>query len=207
MGALYAALAEEAATKAGVSLRYYEAPLSVHRHRDGWRVRLVGKGTEREIVARQLVDTTGGASVVGMLGFERRRESETQPGTLIYRLGGFDLQRADLGKMERKAAEAVEAGRLERMDYRGNLRGFLGNGGENAMHVRGADSSDSARHTETNVRGRQSVLRMFRFLKPYPGFEGLKLERVAAGGGDSRDVPHCGRDGGDRGRLQECPEV
>lgn len=175
-GALYAALAEEACVKAGVQLRYYETPLSVRRGEKGWRVQLVGKGMQLELLARQLVDCTGNAAVIGLMGLPRLRESSTQPGTLIYRLTGYNADRADVDAMAIRAREAVQAGRLESADFRHNLRGFLASGGENAMHIPAADSTTSELHTQTNIRGRQSLLRMMRFLKQFPGFENLRLE-------------------------------
>jgi hypothetical protein len=41
-----------------------------------------------------------------------------------------------------------------------------------------ADSSTSQAHTRTNIHGRQSLLRMMRFLKPLPGFADLRIERL-----------------------------
>lgn len=177
-GALYAALAEEACVKAGVRLRYYESPLSITRGDNSWRVQLAGKGMQVVVHARQLVDATGNAAVVGMIGLGRHREAANQPGTLIYRLGGYDLEKADLDGMVEAAAEAVRQGRLEGPDFRQSLRGFLGSGGENSTHILGADSTTSELHTQTNMRGRASMLRMMRFLKPFRGFENLRLERL-----------------------------
>jgi glycine/D-amino acid oxidase-like deaminating enzyme len=177
-GALLAAIAEEACVKAGVELRYYETPLSIRRERTGWRVELAGKGTRIELLARQLVDCTGNAAAIGLIGLPLRRESTTQPGTIIYRLAGYQMDRANLDVMTGSARRAVKAGRLESADFRHDLRGFLSNGGENAMHILGADSTTSQLHTRTNIRGRQSLLRMMRFLKPFPGFENLHLQRL-----------------------------
>ena len=180
-GALYAALAEDACLKAGVQLRYYELPLSVEAVAEGWRVRLAGKGTQVEVLARQLVDCTGNAAVIGLLALPRQREASTQPGTLIFRLGGYRFDAADtatLAKLETQAREAVQQGRLQTTDYNRSLRGFLKAGGENAMHVPGADSSTSETHSQANLHGRQALLRMMRFLKPLAGFEGLRIERL-----------------------------
>jgi len=177
-GALYAALAEEACVKAGVGLRYYETPLSIQPAADGWIARIAGKSLSIEIVARQLIDCTGDASAIGLIGLRRLHESVTQPGSLIYRLGGYNLARIDVSALEDAAKEAVAAGRLIPTDYRHSMRGFLAGGGENATHLPGADSSNSERHTRTNIEGRESLLRMVRFLRTQPGFEGLKLERL-----------------------------
>lgn len=177
-GQLYAALAEEACVKAGVQLRYYEFPLAIAPAGEGWRVTLAGKGTRTEVRAKQLVDCTGNASVVGLLGLPRQRDRETQPGTLIYRLGGYNVTTLDLKALAERATAAVRSGALRKTDFNGSIAGFLRSGGENAMHVPGADSSTSVLHTQTNLRGRAALLRMFRFLKAQPGFETLRLERL-----------------------------
>ncbi len=177
-GALYAAIAEEACVNAGVELRYYETPLSIARGEKGWRVQLAGKGTRIDVVARQLVDSTGNAAIIGMMGLARESEAAKQPGTLIYRLSGFDVDVVDMEALSKKAGEAVRAGRLQSTDFRGNMASFLSHGGENATHLPGADSTTSELHTQTNIRGRQSLLRMMRFLKQFPEFEGLRLQRL-----------------------------
>lgn len=84
---LYAALAEEACLLAGVSIHYYEFPLSIENAADGWIVECVGPGTRRRLSCRQLIDCTGGADVVGMLKLPRLREEETQPGSMLFKLG------------------------------------------------------------------------------------------------------------------------
>jgi len=85
---VYALLAEEACVKAGVTIAYYEFPLSAERTTGGWMVDCVGPGTHRKVSCRQIIDCTGGAGVVGMLKLPRLREKETQPGSLLYKVGG-----------------------------------------------------------------------------------------------------------------------
>jgi hypothetical protein len=177
-GALYAALAEEAAVKAGVQLRYYESPQTVTATPDGWRVRLVGKGTVIDVTTKQLIDCTGNAAAVGLGGFARLREKERQPGTLIYRLGGYDVATFDMNALQAKHTAAVKAGTLKRTDITGSIAGFLGKGGESGNHVVGADSSTSEAHSETNILGRQSLLRVLRFLKAEPAFALMHIERL-----------------------------
>ena len=177
-GALHAAVAEEACVKAGVQLRYYEFPAGVEPAADGWKIRLAGKGTNIEVLAKQLVDCTGNASVVGMIGLPRLREKTTQPGTLIYRLAGYDAGTLDMNALQTKVVAAVKAGGLLPTDITGHIAVFLRHGGENAMHVPGADSSTSATHTATNIQGRQSLLRVMRFLRQQPDFAALHIERL-----------------------------
>jgi hypothetical protein len=84
---LYAILAEEKCEKAGVEIAYYEFPQAVSKTDAGWQVDCVGFGTKRRVNCKQIVDCTGGAEIVGMLGFPRLREEERQPGSYLYMLG------------------------------------------------------------------------------------------------------------------------
>ena len=177
-GALYAALAEEACTKAGVQVRYYESPQEITATSDGWRVRLVGKGTIVDVTTKQIIDCTGNASAVGLAGFPRQREASRQPGTIIYRVGGYDTSTFDIGVLQARHAAAVKSGALKRTDINGSIAGWLGKGGESGNHIMGADSTTSESHTEANLNGRQSLLRVLRFLKEDPAFALMRIERL-----------------------------
>lgn len=85
---VYALLVEEACVDAGVEIAFYESPLSIGETADGWLVESAGPGTRRRVLCGQIIDCTGGASVVGMLNLPRLRDNETQPGSLLYKLGG-----------------------------------------------------------------------------------------------------------------------
>lgn len=84
---LYAILAEEKCAEAGVDIAYYEFPQAVTKTDDGWQVDCVGFGTQRRVRCKQIIDCTGGAEVVGMLGLPRLREDERQPGSFLFMLG------------------------------------------------------------------------------------------------------------------------
>ena len=177
-GQLYAALVEEACLAAGVSLAYYQFPLAGKATADGWLVDVVGKGVRYAVACRQLIDGTGGADVVDMLGFARLREETTQPGTLIFKLGGYDPAKLDAAEIQRRYLEALAGGELEEGDYshaRGHFVGFLRGGGVNAQHVFGADSSTAATKTQANLAGRRSLLRLLRFVRTLPGCENARV--------------------------------
>lgn len=83
---LYSILAEEKCEQAGVEIAYYEFPQTVRKTDSGWQVGCVGFGTRRVVDCRQVIDCTGGAEVVGLMGYERLRGSRTQPGSFLYQL-------------------------------------------------------------------------------------------------------------------------
>lgn len=182
-GPLYAALAEEACLEAGVKLCYYQFPLAAARAGDGWQLEIVGKGVRWRARVKQLIDCTGGADVVGMLGFARLREATIQPGTLIFRFGGYDVKKLDARLIQRRYEEALQSGRLRPGDYaaaHGQFIGFLASGGTNAQHVMDADSSTAATKTATNIAGRSSALRLLRFIRSLPGCENARLLNMQA---------------------------
>lgn len=117
---VYALVAEEACLNAGVAIAYYEFPLSASASRGGWRVESVGPGTRRVVTCRQIIDCTGGASVVGMLNLPRLREKETQPGSLLYKLGGVDpVGRQQLDRLYVHGADSSTSATLTKANMDG----------------------------------------------------------------------------------------
>jgi hypothetical protein len=132
---LYALLAEEKCRQAGVEIAYYEFPHTLSRTDRGWVVECHGFGTSRSVACKQIVDCSGGAEVVGILGFARLREEETQPGSFLFKLD-----------------EANNPGRPN-----GPEPGLL-----DSVYVHGADSSSSITVTKANLEGRKDILEKVR---------------------------------------------
>ena len=180
-GSLYALLAEEACLKAGVTLSYYQFPQTVETTSEGWRVNVVGKGAQHSINCKQLIDSTGGGDVVGMLGFDRLREETIQPGTLVFKLSGYDPDLLDEDEVQRRYLAALSDQTLKPGDFN-NIDGafihFLRTGGENSQHVIGADSSTADTKTCANIEGRRSLLRLLRFVKSLSGCQNARIEMM-----------------------------
>ncbi len=84
---LYSILAEEKCQQAGVQICYYEFPQALTKTSNGWEVDIAGFGTRRKVKCKQVIDCTGGAEVVGLMGYDRMREDETQPGSYLFQIG------------------------------------------------------------------------------------------------------------------------
>ena len=176
---LYAALAEEKCIQAGVSVRYYESPVRVRRCFGWWWVRLYGKGKFRTVRCREIIDATGNASVAELAGYERVRSENPQPGSLIFELGGYDVDKLDFALLDSLYADAHKTGALSRYDSYLPLRNLLTvHRGLSVSHVPGADSSDSESHTSANITGRSGMLRLLRVLGSFPGLEGITVRSV-----------------------------
>ncbi|EDM26914.1 hypothetical protein LNTAR_06699 [Lentisphaera araneosa HTCC2155] len=180
-GQLYSLLAEEACLDAGVSLAYYQFPEKVTQTSNGWLVDVVGQGVRYQLRCKQIIDCSGGATVAGMLGMERMRGEERQPGThsVIYK--GFDMNVVNKNKkkIQEMYKQAVKEGRLQKGDtWSGNAFQPIRSTSGNVNHIFGADSSTAATQTQTNLAGRKSVLRMLKFLKTIPGGENATIDRM-----------------------------
>ena len=84
---LYSILAEEKCQEAGVEIAYYEFPTALTQTENGWQVDCMGFGTKRRVLCKQIIDCTGGAEVVGLLGLDRLRGEERQPGSYLFKIG------------------------------------------------------------------------------------------------------------------------
>lgn len=175
-GPLYAILAEQKCIEAGVDIRFYETPTQIIDDNGRWKVETVGKGTRTEINADQVIDCTGNAFVASLAGFDLLREAETQPGTLMFRLGGYDFDTLDLDIIEKRYEDALERGELVKAEFRGDVVGLLRTKGDNIQHIIGADSTTSQTHTRANIHGRASLLQHLKFLRTLPGCENTVLE-------------------------------
>ena len=178
---LYVALAEDALTAAGAVIRYHTAPASISIEEHGWRLELSGMGRTSVLHAKQVVDCTGNASVAALAGFERMHAAERQPGSFVYTLDpGCDVNGLDGKSLEEEYERALKDGRLQPNDTRRGILGFLKAKGGTGNYVVGADNSSAELRTETNMRGRASMLRMFRFVRAQKGLENAKLVDMAA---------------------------
>jgi glycine/D-amino acid oxidase-like deaminating enzyme len=177
---LFVALAEEALLAAGVTVQYHAAPVRVESVGGGWRVRTAAAGDTRTIVCKQIVDCTGNGAVAALLGLERLREEERQPGSFAYTFApGTDVAKLDAKEVQARFEEAVKTGVVLRSDCRYDIMHFLRIGGDVGNYVADADNSTADARTDTNLRGRASMLRMFRFLKTVPGLEHIKMTGMA----------------------------
>jgi hypothetical protein len=171
---LYTMLAEEKCLDAGVQLRYYETPVNAHFKDNNWEIETRGKGTHTKIIANQVIDCTGNAFVAALAGMDLLREDETQPGTLMFKIGGYDMDKLDLNLLQAKYDEAVAKGELVKEDFR-SVQSLLRTQGDNVQHIAGADSTTSETHTITNINGRKSLMKHLRFLRTLPGCEKTQL--------------------------------
>lgn len=170
--ALYALLAEEKCVEAGVNIRYYESPSLVEFKKGRWIVEVVGKGTKTRITCNQIIDCTGNALIASMAGYDVLRQEDTQPGSLVFRLGGYNYNKLDLNKIPKKYHQVLRQNMLENSKRESREHTYVP---YSYVYVPGADSTTSEAHTNANLGGRKTLLDLVRTLKTFPGCEDLKI--------------------------------
>lgn len=169
---LYTLLAEEKCLEAGVDIRYYETPHRIEFKAGKWLVETVGKGSKTEVSCNQVIDCTGNALIASMAGFDVLRETDTQPGSLVFRIGGYDYDALDLEQIPKKYHRVLRQNMLESQTRTSREHSYVP---YSYVYVPGADSTTSESHTLANQEGRSSLLQLVRELRSLPGCEKLKI--------------------------------
>lgn len=120
----------------GVEIAYYEFPQATTKTIEGWQVDCVGFGTRRRVLCRQIIDCTGGAEAVGLMGLPRMREKQRQPGTMLFK--------------------------LDTPNSPGRPNDTGGPGLLTPYYIDHADSTNSRTVTAANLKGRKAVLERVR---------------------------------------------
>jgi ribulose 1,5-bisphosphate synthetase/thiazole synthase len=188
---LYVVLAEELCLKSGVEIRYFESPMEVislksssinsGTDKENWQLITVSQGEKRTIRCKQMIDCTGNGTLCALAGAERMRENTIQPGTFQYSIrSNMDIAKAEtqIADIRKHYEEAKKANLIKPEDFRNGIVAVIK--GDNSNYVFGADNSTGILRTETNIRGRQSMLRVLRFLQSLPGGENAKLISMSA---------------------------
>jgi hypothetical protein len=174
-GALYALLAEEKCAEAGVDIRYYETPAEIKFQNKNWVVKTTGKGTNKRIICNQIIDCSGNAFACSLAGFKVLRESETQPGSLLFRLGGFEFDKLDLEKIPNQYHGILRQNMLINQMNENQEEDLPYFTPYSLVVVGSADSSTSEMHTIANLKGRTILLQLVRTLRSFQGCEKLKI--------------------------------
>ena len=186
---LYTSLVEQAYLDAGGFLQLHAMPAELNRTDRGWQIGVCTKSGLSQVRASVLVDCTGDADAAAMAGFEREQNQELQPASPIFTAGGYDLDAIDSDKLQQALEQAIASGELKATDFHSfkpDAKRFLTMRrygqvelGKNYVHLPAVDGGTSAGKTQADVRGRQALLRVYRFLRRQPGLESFHYTYVA----------------------------
>jgi len=182
---LYACIIDEALSEAGVDVLYNATPVIVNETTEEVTVSVALKDGVHEFHAAVAVDATGDANLISLAGYNVIRPEQCQPATPMIRLGGYDIEQIDLDAVETAFKQAAESGEMNWLDggMPRSLASLLRNHGDNSIHYIAPEADSGYGRSKAEQQGRAVVLRIFRFLKRFPGLENLTVEYMA---------PECG---------------
>ena len=114
---VYAAVAEAEALKAGVILHYHEFIAEVKVDRDFWEITSFGRGIQRITKAKEIIDCSGDADVVRLLGLPTLKTKVSQPGALQYKIEGIETEQVWKQEVQTIYEEARQNGTLQKGDW------------------------------------------------------------------------------------------
>lgn len=177
--AVYATLADRMVQDSGAELLLHTMIAQVQPEEGGWQVTLCLKEGLRTLKTKALIDCTGDANAVRLAGLPLVRNTRRQPGTLIMRTSGYDLDSLDLDHLEAEFQSARARGDMLETDFH-SMKSFLHSHGNNCMHVPGIDAETSEGKTQAEVLARATMLRIYHFMRSLPGLSGFQIDHFAA---------------------------
>lgn len=180
---VYSTVLDELCLAAGVQIRFHEMPVAVYEENEWHYIILAGKTGLSAVRAKKLIDATGDANVASMMNYARERGETLQPGTLVYEIGGYRIEEIDREKLIELYKEAKAAGEIAHTDHVPGgvpLWKELISGGGSCNHITGIDGSSSLARTQAELKGRQSVARVYNLLRKVPGCENVHVRFVAS---------------------------
>ncbi len=177
---VFTALCDAKMQEAGVEIHYHTMLAGIRRRGDGrLAVALCEKDGLTEIEAACVIDCTGDANAVRMAGGKVNIPMACQPGTYSVVCEGIDWERVDRALLRAAFSEAEARGEIRPGDLGFGAKGFgeqfLDRNGLNANHINHINGGDSEGRTRLELAGRASLLRCYKFLKKFPGFEKLHM--------------------------------
>ena len=175
----YTCILDEMCLEAGVRLQLHSMIAAVEECEEGVEATVTTKDGALRVSAKVLIDATGDADALRLVGCEYRISETTQPATLINDLGGYDPEKIDEKAFREYLDGCYKSGILTLEDSQGQdiykrlIKRRI------HMHIPAPCAHTSEGKTELEINARRTL---FRILKCLSGFDGLQGIRVVRSG-------------------------
>ena len=182
--AIYTALCDEIVRDSGADILFHVMPAKVEEQNGEKQLTVCTKTGLETFTAQVLIDCSGDANLAYLAGHELIENKTKQPATLSCKASGYDINELDFDTINAAFDDYVKAGKASYTDVSWNahaahVESWLRKAGDNANHIPGIDAFSSRGKSELEIAGRQSVLRLYRFLKTQAGLENLQIDFLA----------------------------
>ena len=169
----YCAVLDELCAEHGVEVCFHSMLTAAEEQEDGVTLLITQKDGVKQVEARIVIDATGDANLVQMLGYPCMESAQLQPSTLSVSLGGYDPNAVDVEALTAELASGLEAGVLPAWTVPATVaRGVFKK--ELRFHVptpKGSDTSDQKSLLE--ISARRDAFSIICFLRTCRGLSSL----------------------------------
>ena len=170
---------EETCKNSGVDIWFHSVLAHAEESEDHVDLIVCGKTGMYILRAKKVIDATGDADLVRMLGYECMKSQILQPATLFVKLSGYNPALAEEVYVKEKIAEGIREGQLPRLVTVETMLSSLRRSVLDIHEECPLDIDTVKEKSELELRARKNALKMVRFLRQMKGFEGLKVEQAA----------------------------
>lgn len=165
---------------AGVDIHMHTMLSHVREVSDGMELLLTGKEGLWGAHAAVVVDCTGDANAVTMLGYAVEHAETLQPATYANRLEGYDAEQLDREQVEAAFEQAFASGLLDRHYFSWKQPYDCLRRKRFDMHIPCAGAESSVERTALELESHEALARVLQVCRTIPGCEGIRVKAFAA---------------------------
>ncbi|OGF44433.1 MAG: hypothetical protein A2452_06015 [Candidatus Firestonebacteria bacterium RIFOXYC2_FULL_39_67] len=188
--ALYAMICDAEAAEAGVEILFHSMPAEVKRSGSIWKIKLCKKEGLQDYSAKVIVDCTGDANVIKLVGFKIQKQKVLQTAATIFSLSGYEFKKLNKTALIAEYKKAIKKRLFADAEFGwggkklgDRLLRLLEGCGLNSIHVNEYYADGSKGETALELGGRALILKIYRWLKKQHGLKKLEISFLA---------PECG---------------
>jgi len=170
---------EEACEKAGVDIWYHTMLSCAGETEEGVELLVTGKGGMYLLKAKKVIDATGDAELVRMLGYACMKSQKLQPATLYVKLSGYDTGILKEAYIKETIENAIRKQELPVLVTVETLMSSLERNVLDIHEICPDDIDTVQGKTALELRARKNAMRIVRFLRTIKGLEELKVDYAA----------------------------
>lgn len=175
----YCTVLDEMCLENGVEILFHAMPAAIKETADGAFVTIVLKEGTKAVSAKVLIDCTGDADGVRLLGLPTVRSEEVQPATLINDVAGYRFEDIDRTAFDAFLQQQLANGALTAEDAQGGSLYHQLQKHRISMHVSSGEAETSAGKTALELRARQTLGRIVGVLRQFPALRNLYVSSLA----------------------------
>ena len=169
-GFVYEWVLEDMCRQAGVDVRLHTMLAHARETGEGIEAALCGREGLYGVWARTAVDATGDGEMAAMLGCRMEKTDPLQPGTLMNRIGGYDLH-----TVRREDVERAFGG----LDLQGASPWHMLKTGRVNMHMPVTEAHTSRGRSQMEMDARHMLMDIVRRMRGIEGLEHVKVTWAA----------------------------